>query len=147
VNPRIRPEGCEIRAHEVGLSLLRLVADSSHEELELTNHAPRPVRFQLEIGLHSDFADIFDVRAGRVVRRGLTRAGSARISPMTVSCSRWRCGLANAGVAAPGTSWSRAAPWRTRLQTAVITQLPNHTSSTGARPHSRTLLELGDNHG
>ena len=34
-----------------------------HEDLDITNHGRRPVRFNLEIAIRSDFADVFEVKA------------------------------------------------------------------------------------
>ena len=50
--------------------LSRVIGGGLHEDLDLTNHGPRPVRFNLEIAMRSDFADIFEVKANRIVRRG-----------------------------------------------------------------------------
>ena len=41
-----------------------------HEDLDITNNSMKRVRFQLEIVLRSDFADIFEVKSGSIVRRG-----------------------------------------------------------------------------
>ena len=41
-----------------------------HEDLDLTNHGLAPVSFNLEIAMRSDFADLFEVREHRLVRRG-----------------------------------------------------------------------------
>ena len=41
-----------------------------HEDLDITNNSMKPVRFQLEIALRCDFADIFEVKSGQIVRRG-----------------------------------------------------------------------------
>ena len=41
-----------------------------HEDLDITNNSMRPVRFQLEIALRCDFADMFEVKSDRIVRRG-----------------------------------------------------------------------------
>jgi hypothetical protein len=41
-----------------------------HEDLDITNYGHDRVRFQLEIASRSDFADIFEVKSGRIVRRG-----------------------------------------------------------------------------
>jgi hypothetical protein len=37
------------------------------EDFDLTNHGAKPVRFQLEIALRSDFAEIFEVKSTRIV--------------------------------------------------------------------------------
>jgi glycogen debranching enzyme len=54
----------------LGLRLDRTVADGVHEDYDLVNYATRPVRLTIEIAIHSDFADIFDVKSGQLVRRG-----------------------------------------------------------------------------
>ncbi len=41
-----------------------------HEDLDITNHGQKPVRFNLELALRSDFADIFEVKANHIIRRG-----------------------------------------------------------------------------
>ena len=41
-----------------------------HEDLDVTNYGPKPVRFNLEIALRCDFADIFEVKSRHIVRRG-----------------------------------------------------------------------------
>jgi len=54
----------------LGLVLGRSLGGGMHEDLDLTNHGAKRVRFQLEIALRSDFADIFEVKSNRIVRRG-----------------------------------------------------------------------------
>ena len=34
------------------------------------NYSMKPVRFNLEIAIRCDFADLFEVKAGNIVRRG-----------------------------------------------------------------------------
>ena len=41
-----------------------------HEDYDLVNYSRRPVRLTIEISILSDFADIFDVKHGQIVRRG-----------------------------------------------------------------------------
>ncbi len=48
----------------------RTVADAIHEDIDIVNYARRPVRLTIEIAVLSDFADIFDVKRGEIVRRG-----------------------------------------------------------------------------
>ena len=59
-----------VPAHTLGLVIGRAIDGGLHEDLDLTNHGQHPVRFNLEIAIRSDFADIFDVKSGRIVRRG-----------------------------------------------------------------------------
>ena len=59
-----------IAPHTLGLTLSRHIDGGVHEDLDLTNYARTPVRFNLEIALRCDFADLFEVKSGRFVRRG-----------------------------------------------------------------------------
>src|ERR1700746_504877 len=54
----------------LGFTIGRSISGGMHEDLDITNNSMRPVRFQLEIALRSDFADIFEVKSGHIVRRG-----------------------------------------------------------------------------
>jgi glycogen debranching enzyme len=54
----------------LGFTVSRSIRGGMHEDLELINHGMKPVVFQLEIALRCDFADVFEVKSGRIVRRG-----------------------------------------------------------------------------
>ncbi len=54
----------------VALTLSRCIDGGIHEDLDLVNYGSNPVEFNLEVVLRSDFADIFEVKSGNVVRRG-----------------------------------------------------------------------------
>jgi len=54
----------------LGLRLDRTIFEGVHEDYDLVSYARQPVRLILEIAIESDFADIFDVRRHRLVRRG-----------------------------------------------------------------------------
>src|SRR5262249_20747246 len=54
----------------LGLTLGRSINGGMHEDIDISNDSMKPVRFQLEIALRCDFADIFEVKSGRIVRRG-----------------------------------------------------------------------------
>jgi glycogen debranching enzyme len=69
-NPRIVTEYNEIEPATLSLILDRAVSDGIHEDFEIHNYSLRRVRFSLELSLRSDFADIFEVKAKRVVRKG-----------------------------------------------------------------------------
>ena len=60
----------DIEARTLSLVLGRWVQGGVHEDLDLTNHGMKPVRFTLELAIRSDFADIFEVKSGRLVARG-----------------------------------------------------------------------------
>ena len=50
--------------------LSRRVDGGLHEDLDNTNHGRTAIRFNLEVLVRSDFADVFDVKAKRNIRRG-----------------------------------------------------------------------------
>ena len=69
-NRTILTEDGAIQPRTLGLVISRCIAGGMHEDLDITNYSMRRVRFQLEIALRSDFADIFEVKSGSIVRRG-----------------------------------------------------------------------------
>ncbi len=54
----------------IELTIGRSVGEGIHEDLDVTNFNLAPVRFVLEIALRSDFADLFEVKSHKFVRRG-----------------------------------------------------------------------------
>jgi glycogen debranching enzyme len=54
----------------LAFGLSRVLDQGLHEDLDITNHGQKPVRFNLEIAIRSDFADVFDVKSKRDIRRG-----------------------------------------------------------------------------
>ena len=60
----------DIPARSLSLVLGRWASSGIHEDIDITNHGMAPVRFNLELAIRSDFADLFEVRSGRLVRRG-----------------------------------------------------------------------------
>jgi glycogen debranching enzyme len=69
-NRALATEDGAIPERTLGLTLGRSINGGMHEDVDLTNNNMKPVRFQLEIALRCDFADIFEVKSGRIVRRG-----------------------------------------------------------------------------
>ncbi|MGA9007357.1 MAG: glycogen debranching N-terminal domain-containing protein, partial [Xanthobacteraceae bacterium] len=59
-----------IAARTLGLVLGRHIKGGLHEDIDITNNSQKPVRFNLEIAIRADFADIFEVKAHHIVRRG-----------------------------------------------------------------------------
>jgi glycogen debranching enzyme len=70
VNPRIISEYGEIEPSNIGLIFNRTVREGIHEDFDLHNYGAKRVRFNLEIASRTDFADIFEVKAKRLVRKG-----------------------------------------------------------------------------
>jgi glycogen debranching enzyme len=62
--------GAEIPERCLHLRLDRTTGPGIHEDYDLTNHGRDEVIVDLEVSIESDFADLFDVKAHRRVRRG-----------------------------------------------------------------------------
>src|ERR1700726_2373124 len=69
-NKSIPTEDGEILPRTLGLTISRSIGGGLHEDLDVTNNSMKPVRFQLEIAFRCDFADVFEVKSGHIVRRG-----------------------------------------------------------------------------
>ena len=69
-NRALLSEEGRIAPHTLGLTLSRRLDGGLHEDIDLTNYARTQIRFNLEIALRCDFADLFEVKSGRFVRRG-----------------------------------------------------------------------------
>jgi glycogen debranching enzyme len=69
-NPPITTEDGVIGEHSLSLVIGRWIDGGAHEDLDIHNHGLTAVRFQLEIAMRSDFADMFEVKSSRFVRRG-----------------------------------------------------------------------------
>jgi glycogen debranching enzyme len=69
-NPAIPTQAGEIPARSLSLQLGRWIDEGFHEDLDLTNHGRTRARFSLEIVIRSDFADLFEIKSGRILRRG-----------------------------------------------------------------------------
>ena len=72
-NNTLATEEGEIDAGTVALTISRTAGEGIHEDLDVTNYGLIPAHFNLEIALRSDFADLFEVKAHRFVRRGRIR--------------------------------------------------------------------------
>jgi len=69
-NAPFSTEEGEVPAGKLGLVISRAVGEGIHEDLDITNHGLGAVRFNLEIAVRSDFADLFEVKSHKFVRRG-----------------------------------------------------------------------------
>jgi glycogen debranching enzyme len=63
-------ENATIESRTLAMVLSRALARGLHEDIDITNHGMVPIRFNLEIAVRSDFADIFEVKSNRIIRRG-----------------------------------------------------------------------------
>jgi glycogen debranching enzyme len=62
--------GNGLREHSIHLRLDRTVGPGVHEDYDVTNHGRERIVVDLEVSIESDFEDLFDVKAGRQIRRG-----------------------------------------------------------------------------
>jgi glycogen debranching enzyme len=69
-NRTLLTEDGTIPPRTLGFTISRSIRGGLHEDLDVTNNSMKPVRFQLEIVIRCDFADVFEVKSGRIVRRG-----------------------------------------------------------------------------
>jgi glycogen debranching enzyme len=69
-NRAFMSEDGPIAARTLGLLIGRHIDGGLHEDIEITNNSRTPVRFNLEIAIRADFADVFEVKGNQIVRRG-----------------------------------------------------------------------------
>ncbi|MBN9395998.1 MAG: amylo-alpha-1,6-glucosidase [Candidatus Melainabacteria bacterium] len=69
-NPLVDTVAGEIKEGHLVLKIKREAGTAINEDLEICNYSTKPVQFIFELQLESDFADIFEVRSHKVVRRG-----------------------------------------------------------------------------
>ena len=69
-NDEVVTEDGTIPPGTLSVTLCRSLDTGLHEDIDIANYGPAKVRFNLEIVIRSDFADLFEVKAGRIVRRG-----------------------------------------------------------------------------
>jgi glycogen debranching enzyme len=69
-NHAFKSEDGPIAARTLGLMISRQIEGGMHEDIEVSNNSQIPVRFNLEIAIRADFADIFEVKSNDIVRRG-----------------------------------------------------------------------------
>jgi hypothetical protein len=70
INRTIPTEDGDIPARTVSLVVSRSIGEDPAQDLDLVNNGRQPTRFNLEIAIRGDFADVFEVKSGHIVRRG-----------------------------------------------------------------------------
>ena len=70
MNPLIRTEYGDIQRSTLSLMFTRAVNDGIVEDFEIRNYGTARARFNFEIALRTDFADIFEVKSQQIIRKG-----------------------------------------------------------------------------
>jgi glycogen debranching enzyme len=89
VNPALSDENGPIPEKSVGLVLARHLDGGLHEDIEIANYGAA-CRIRLEIAVEGDFADLFEVKSHRVVRRGAVRTEWDEAAGQLTTCYRNR---------------------------------------------------------
>lgn len=85
-NRAFATEDGPIAARILGLVISRHIDGGMHEDIDVTNNSQNPVRFNLEIAIRADFADIFEVKGDEIVRRGrITTSWSDKRQALRIS--------------------------------------------------------------
>ncbi|HLX89706.1 MAG TPA: glycogen debranching N-terminal domain-containing protein [Acidimicrobiales bacterium] len=69
-NPVLETPTGTVAASTLHLRLDRTVGSGVHEDYDVTNYSRSAVALELEVSFESDFADLFDVKSRRRIRRG-----------------------------------------------------------------------------
>ena len=78
-NRALLTEDGPIAERTLGLMIGRHIDGGLHEDIDITNNGRSALRFNLEIAIRADFADVFEVKSEHIVRRGhITTSWSER---------------------------------------------------------------------
>jgi len=69
-NPVVETRGGSINGGVLGLSVGRSACEGIHEDIDIRNYGQERASFNLELLIRSDFADIFEVKEKKFVRKG-----------------------------------------------------------------------------
>ena len=84
-NRSMATESGIIPGRTLGFTISRWICGGMHEDLDITNNSMRPIKFQLEITVRCDFADLFEVKSGNIVRRGRITTEMAGRAPNSLT--------------------------------------------------------------
>jgi len=73
-NPELQTSSGTVPAQTLHLRLDRTIGSGLHEDYDVTNYSGLEVVVDLEVSIESDFADLFDVKAHRRIRRGVIQS-------------------------------------------------------------------------
>ncbi len=81
-------EAGPVSPRSLSLVVNRAIEGGLHETHAITNHSRTAITFNHEIALRSDFADIFEVKSGRIVRRGRITSSWDEAAGVQTTCYR-----------------------------------------------------------
>jgi glycogen debranching enzyme len=157
-NPAVVTEDGDIAPRTLLFQLGRSIGEGGiHEDIDLTNHGRKLAKFNLEIVIRSDFADILEVKSGRLVRRGrITTAWSEAEHKLTtryrnrdfvreIVVTRRRnhspCVYANGRISL-GVAIEPGQTWHTCLEYSVLAGAHRYSAPRGCIAHAASS-ELG----
>ncbi|WP_224089152.1 glycogen debranching N-terminal domain-containing protein [Nostoc sp. MS1] len=71
-NPQLPTVKGDLPSGSLFITIRRDIVGGMHEDIDITNYHSEPVELQLMLAIRSDFADIFEVRAKKIIIRGNT---------------------------------------------------------------------------
>ncbi len=69
-NPPLDTAFGDIPGNSISFTVNRAVGRGIHEDFDIINYTGKKIRFMLELVMRSDFADIFEVKAHKIILRG-----------------------------------------------------------------------------
>ncbi len=69
-NRAVETDGGTIPEQTLRITVNRVVSEGIHEDIEIANYTGKKIAFLLELGMRSDFADLFEVKSKHIVQRG-----------------------------------------------------------------------------
>ncbi len=70
----VPPRRALFESPEISIIRSRLIRDTWLEQITVVNHAAQAARVELQLAIESDFADLFELKEGRVRPRAVTRS-------------------------------------------------------------------------
>jgi len=104
-------ESEQVPKKALSLVITRMGHGGIHEDLDVTNYSLTPIRFNLEVALHSDFADLFEIKSHTFVRRaGITTEWKKDERELRTSYTHIAISIENSAIAWPNAIRRRSMP-------------------------------------
>ena len=149
-----------VPARSISLVISREIDGGMHEDLDVTNHGPLPVRFNLEVAPRCDFADLFEVKSSKIVRRGQigtawdpdsqvlsnTYRNADFMRSLTMTAAKAKALYSNGRISfaielEPGASWHCCLRYDLADAETVVCAPTECVAHDASNRHSKTLLD------